>query len=156
MAFKDQVVELVLRAKNMLSGDTDAAAKSVDQLAGNAEGLQQKLRSLEDQATLITQFDKASKAVDRTSAAYDQAQIRLAKLSEKLDTTGPLTERQAREFAAAQAAVERTEKAYRDAEGTLGTLAKEAEAAGVDITDLSGAQRENRQQTTQAKRALED
>lgn len=156
MAFKDQVVELVLRAKNMISGDTDAAATSVDKLAGSAGELQSQLRSLEDQATLITQFDKASKAVDRTSSAYDQAQVRLAKLSEKLDTTGPLTERQAREFAAAQAAVERTEKAYRDAEGTLGTLAQEAQAAGVDITDLSGAQRENQKRTTETKRALED
>ena len=156
MAFKDQVVELVLRAKNMLSGDTDAAAKSVDELAGNAEGLQEKLRALEDQAGLITQFDRASKAVDRTASAYDRAQIRLDKLTAKLNTTGPLTERQAREFKAAQDAVDRAGKAYQDAEGTLGTLAKEAEAAGVDVTQLSEAQRENQRQTTQAKRALED
>jgi len=156
MAFKDQVVELVLRAKNMLSGETDAASKSVEELAGNAEGLQEKLRQLEDQSGLITQFDRASKAVDRTAGAYDRAQIKLDKLSAKLGTTGPLTERQAREFAAAQDAVDRAEKAYRDAEGTLGKLAVEADKAGIDVANLSDAQRDNRQQTTAAKRAIED
>jgi len=156
MAFKDQVVELVLRAKNMLSGETDAASKSVEELAGNAEGLQEKLRQLEDQSGLITQFDRASKAVDRTAGAYDRAQIKLDKLSAKLGTTGPLTERQAREFTAAQDAVDRAEKAYRDAEGTLGKLAVEADKAGIDVAKLSDAQRDNRQQTTAAKRAIED
>lgn len=139
-----------------MSGDTDAAAKSVEQLAGNAEGLQQKLRQLEDQSSLITQFDRASKAVDRTAGAYDRAQIKLDKLSARLNTTGPLTERQAREFAAAQDAVDRAEKAYRDAEGTLGKLAVEADKAGIDVANLSDAQRDNRQQTTAAKRAIED
>ncbi|MAC33675.1 MAG: hypothetical protein CME38_08745 [Haliea sp.] len=156
MALKDQVVELVLRARNLLSKDTDAAAKSVDELAGNADGLTKKLRSLQDQATLIKQFDRAAKAVDTTAAAYDRAEARLDKLKATLDTTGPPTERQAKDFAAAQAAVDRAEKAYRSAEGTLGKLAKEAEEAGVDITDLAGAQRENQRETTQAKRALED
>ncbi|MAC35651.1 MAG: hypothetical protein CME38_18915 [Haliea sp.] len=156
MAIKDRVVELVLRARNMMSGDTDAAAQSVDKLAGSAGDLQERLRELQDQGTLLKQFERASKAVDTTSAAYDRAQVRLDKLAAKLDTTGPLTERQAREFAAAQAAVDRAEKAYRNAEGTLGTLAKEAEDAGLDVSQLSEAQRENQRQTTATKRALED
>lgn len=268
MALKDQVVELVLRARNMLSRDTDAAAASVESLAGNAEGLQEKLRALEDQGSLIKQFDAASKAVDRTGAAYDRARTRLDKLKVRIDKTesltraqareftaasqavsnasesfnvaskaventgeayesaksrldqlkarlsdtGPLTEAQAREFneaseaverasqafddasravnvtgssyeraqakleklkdkigntealteaqkrefTAASRAVDRASQAYEEAQGTLGQLSTEAEKAGVDVTNLSEAKRENAKQATAAKRALED
>ena len=156
MAIKDRVVDLVLRAKNLMSGDTDAAAKSVESLAGNAEGLQQKLRSLEDQRTLISQFGRASKAVDGTAGAYDRAQLRLDKLADKIGKTGVVTQRQAQEFSAAQSAVDRAESAYRDAEGTLEKLASEANEAGIDVANLSQAQRDNQKQTTAAKRAIED
>jgi hypothetical protein len=156
MAFKEQVVELVLRARNLLSKGTDAASASIESLTGNAEGLQEKLRTLEDQKTLISQFERAAKSVDRTGAAYDRAEVRLEKLKSKLDGTGPLTKAQATEFAAAQRAVDRASEAYDDARGSLDTLAKEADKAGVDIVDLAGAQRENAKQTTAAKRALAD
>jgi len=156
MALKDQVVELVLRARNLLSGDTDRAAQSVEGLSGSAEELQQRLRDLEDQKSLISQFESASKAVDRTASAYDRAQIRLDKLKSKLDDTGPLTEAQQREFTAASRAVERASLAYEDAQSTLGQLSSEAEKAEVDVTNLSAAKRENAQQVTAAKRAIED
>jgi hypothetical protein len=156
MAFKEQVVELVLRARNLLSKGTDAASASIESLAGNAEGLQERLRNLEDQKTLISQFDRAAKAVDRTGSAYDRAQVRLEKLKSKLSGTGPLTKAQATEFAAAQRAVDRTSEAYENAQGSLDTLAKEADKAGVDITDLATAQRNNAKQTSVAKRAIAD
>jgi len=156
MALKDQVVELVLRARNLLSSDTEKAAQSIDDLAGNIDGLQGRLRELQDQAALIKQFDSASKAVDRTSAAYDRAQLRLDKLKAKLGDTGPLTEAQSREFTAASRAVEKASQAYDGAQEELRGLSNEAEKAGIDVTNLSAAKRENAQQTTAAKRAIED
>jgi len=156
MALKDQVVELVLRARNLLSGDTEKAAQSVESLTGSAEDLQSQLRTLEDQTGLIKQFDAASKAVDRTGAAYDRAQVRLDKLKSKLGDTGPLTEAQQREFTAASRAVDRASVAYEDAQSSLKDLSSAADEAGIDVTNLSEAKRENAKQATAAKRAIED
>lgn len=156
MAIKDTVIELVLRAKNLISGEAAAAAASVDNVADSAEGLQAKLRGLEDQAKLIKEFERTSSAVDRTSEAYDKAQLRLGKLADKLLETGPPTARQAQEFEIAQKAVEKTSEAYDKAQLALSVLAQETRDAGIDVTDLSGAQRDNAKQITETKRAQQD
>ena len=239
MAIKEQFVDLVLRAKNLISPDTKTAAASVDELADSAEGLQDQLAALEDQKALIGQFGQASKAVDSASKAYDRAQDKAAKLAQKMDDAGVAvfrqkaefekaeksvadaagryeeaqahaarlaeeidhsgvatqkqakefersqkavdraasayekavgnteklgnkiadTEvhiaRQAEEFDKAQAAVDSAEREYEKAGNTMEALAKEAQAAGIDVTDLSGAQRENAKQTAAASRALD-
>lgn len=156
MALKDTAVNLVLRARNLLSGDLDAASKSVEELAGNAEGLQGKLRSLEDQGALVRQFQSASKAVDRTSSAYERAKLRADKLADKIGQTGVVTKRQAQEFDIARAAVDKAEKEYKAAEGTLEELGEEAEAAGVDIGKLGKEQRRIAEETKKARRAQAD
>ena len=156
MALREQVVELVLRAKNLLSRDAENAADSVRDFSGSAEDLNQRLRDLEDQKGLITQFQRASKAVDRTGAAYERAQVKLANLEDKIEQTGTATAKQTRELELARSTVARTSRAYDDATDNLNGLSKEADDAGIELGDLNEAQRENARETTAAKRALED
>lgn len=156
MAIKDQAVNLILRAKNFLSGDTDSAAKSVDGLSSSAERLKGELRQLEDNRELVKQFSAAEKAVDRTSQAYDRARLRADKLADKLTKVGVPTQRQAQEFEAAQRAVAAAEREYRRAEVSLGDLAGEAQAAGINIEDLNGEQRRMAQRSKEASRELQD
>ena len=156
MAIKDQTVNLILRAKNFLTGDTDKAADSVDGLAKSAERLQDELRELEDNSQLVKQFTAAEKAVDRTSAAYDRARLKADKLGDKLTKVGVPTQRQAQEFEAAQKAVSAAEREYTRAEKTLGDLAEEAHSAGINLEDLNGEQRRLADSTKAAQRELED
>ena len=156
MAIKDKTFNLILRAKNFLTGDTDKAADSVDGLAKSAERLQNELRELEDNSQLVKQFGAAEKAVDRTSAAYDRARLRADKLADKITKVGVPTQRQAQEFEAAQKAVAAAEREYTRAEKTLGDLAEEAHAAGINIEDLNGEQRRLAESTKIAQRELED
>lgn len=156
MALKDQAINLVLRARNLLSGATDAAANSVEALAGSAEGLKGKLRELEDNGALVRNFQQAEKAVTRTSAAYDRARLRADKLADKIGSTGVVTERQAQEFEAARKAVDAAEKEYQRAEKTLGELGDEARDAGIDLEDLNGEQRRIAEETRKARRAMAD
>lgn len=156
MALKDQAINLVLRAKNLLSGDTDAAARSVEELAGSAEGLKGKLRSLEDQGKLIGQFKSAEKAVDRTRSAWERATLKVDKLKDKIKQSGEATEIQAKELRDAEKAAERAAKGYASAEDELGELGKNATEAGIDLENLNDAQRKNAKETTKAKRAIAD
>ncbi|MEM8940717.1 MAG: hypothetical protein AAGC91_01090 [Pseudomonadota bacterium] len=156
MTIREQFFDLVLRARNALSRPTADAADSVSNLATTAESLQQELRNLEDQGRLISEFRRASTAVDRTRASYDRAQLRLDRLADRIGRTGVVTRRQAQEFEVAQRAVDVAQRSYADAESTLERLGSAASEAGIDIGNLSEAQRSVQQQTTQAKRALED
>ncbi len=156
MAIKDQTVNLILRAKNFLTGDTDKAADSVDGLAKSAERLQDELRELEDNSQLVKQFTATEKAVDRTSAAYDRARLKADKLGDKITKVGVPTQRQAQEFEAAQKAVSAAEREYTRAEKTLGDLAEEAHSAGINLEDLNGEQRRLADSTKAAQRELED
>ncbi|MEM1113279.1 MAG: hypothetical protein AAGI11_15310 [Pseudomonadota bacterium] len=156
MAFREQVVDLVLRVKDLFSPGADSAASSANKLTGSADELNQKLRDLEDQKTLITQFQRSAKAVDTTGAAYDRAKLRLANLQERIDKTGVATAKQAREFDVAKRATESAERQYEEAKATLGALAKEAEASGIELGNLSEAQRSNQRETVRARRALQD
>jgi len=156
MAIKDQTVNLILRAKNFLTGDTDKAADSVDGLAKSAERLQDELRELEDNSQLVKQFTATEKAVDRTSAAYDRARLKADKLGDKITKVGVPTQRQAQEFEAAQKAVSAAEREYTRAEKTLGDLAEEAHSAGINLEDLNGEQRRLAESTKAAQRELED
>ncbi|WP_286694078.1 hypothetical protein [Spongiibacter sp. UBA1325] len=156
MSLKDQAVNLILRAKNLLSGDTDSAAKSLDGLSNSAERLQGELRELEDNTALVKEFGAAEKAVDRTSAAYDRARLRADKLADKLDKVGAPTRRQAQEFEAAQKAVDAAEREYQRAEKTLAELGEEAQEAGINLEDLNGEQRRMAARAKEARRELED
>lgn len=156
MALKDQAINLVLRARNLLSGDADAAARSVDDLADSAEGLEGKLRQLEDQKGLTREFAAASKAVERTGNAYDRLKAKADKMAAKLEKSGEATAEQTREWYDLQDAVGKAEQAHNKAEGTLEELGREAEAAGVNIRDLGESQRENARETLKAKRAQAD
>jgi hypothetical protein len=155
MALKDQAINLVLRAKNLLSADTDAAARSVEDLAGSAEGLEGKLRELEDQGKLISQFQKSKKAVDSARSAWERANDKVDRLKKSIKTSGEATEVQARQLREAEQAAERAAKGYGDAEEVLGEFGKEAEDAGVNLENLGIAQRENAAETKKAKAAQE-
>ncbi|MEM6483806.1 MAG: hypothetical protein AAF662_02310 [Pseudomonadota bacterium] len=156
MTVREQFFDLVLRARNALSRPTADAAGSVEELATSAESLQQELRNLEDQGQLISEFRRASTAVDRTRATYDRAQLRLDRLADRIGRTGVVTRRQAQEFEIAQRAVDVASRSYSDAESNLDRLARTANEAGVDLGNLSESQRDIRQRTTQARRALAD
>ncbi len=156
MAIKQTAVELVLRAKNLLSPGTDAATRSVEELSQSAEGLDAKLRALEDQKKLIDQFQGAEKAVDKTRAAWDKATLRLDKLKKKLKESGDATDEQAKELQAAERAADVAAKGYARAEDELAEFGREAEKAGIDLENLGSAQRENARETDKAKRAQKE
>lgn len=155
MSLKDQAINLVLSAKNLLSGSVDDAAKSVEQLSGSAQGLRGRLDQLEKQSGLISQFQQAEKAVDRTSLAYEKAQLRVDKMAEKIERSGSATATQAKEFELAQRAVDNAEKAYKSQQETVERLGDQLQDAGVDVNELGKAQGAIAGETAKAEKALE-
>src|SRR5690554_6696904 len=113
MSLKDRAVELVLRARNMLSRDTDAAAKSVRELGTDAASLRGQLDQLENQKALVRQFQDAERATDRAAQALRTAELRVVKLREEMQSSGTATEYQRRQLEAAEKAAEAAGRRYR-------------------------------------------
>lgn len=156
MAFKDTVVELTLRAKNLISGATDAAKNSVEGFGTSAAGLKSTLRDLEDQGALVKEFKASSKAVERTGTAYKRLEARAEKMALKLEKSSDVTEQQTREWYDLQDAIGVAGAEYKKAEKTLGNMASEAEAAGVDLSDLEKTQSDLTKETKATRRAMAD
>lgn len=156
MAFKERVVDLVLRVKDLATTPFESVSSATSRFTTNADQLQRKLRELEDQKSLISQFRRASTAVDRTSLSYTKAKNRLQDLQDKIGESGQATDKQARALAAAQQAADKAEKEYRESADTLNALAIEAKESGIELGNMSQAQRDNEKATRQAKRELKD
>ena len=73
MALTDRAVELVLKAKNLISPSTEAAADSVSDLSANAEELRSNLDQLEDQRALVRAFQQATTATGKAQKEWDKA-----------------------------------------------------------------------------------
>jgi hypothetical protein len=131
MAIKETFIDLVLRVKDAITGGTDKATESVTGLADSAEDLQAKLRSLEDQKALISQFNQASTAVDKAGTAYERAQDKAAKLEQKMNDAGLSVSRQKAEFETAGKAVSDAGARYEEAQARAARLADEISRSGV-------------------------
>ena len=156
MAFKDTAVNLILQAKNLLSGEADAAADSVENLADSAEGLKDKLRALQDNGRLVKQFQDAEKAVQKTSTAWDRAGLKVDKLKERIEKSGEATDTQAKELKLAEKALDNASLAYEKAESSLKEYGQEMEDVGLATEDARKTQTQLTKESIKTKRALED
>jgi hypothetical protein len=156
MAFKDEFVNLVLQAKNLLSGETDTAADSVENLADSAEGLKEKLRALEDNGRLAKQFEQSEKALARTNKAYDSAGLKVEKLKARIEASGEATDVQKKELELAEKALRQASQAYTKAEKDVADYGQAMEELGLDTEDAKKTQQQLSAEAVKTKRAMQD
>ncbi len=69
MALRDGVVNLILRARNLMSKDTEEASDSLSELRAEGEKLDKKLDDLGRQEAAIKSFDDTKRAADAATRA---------------------------------------------------------------------------------------
>src|SRR5690625_2625870 len=154
MAIKDRVVELVLKARNMLSRDTDAAAGSVKEFSDNAKTLRDRLADLENQKGLVTQLQNSERATERAAEALRKAELRVVKLKEGMESSGTATEHQRRSLEAAEKAAAAAARHYRDSAAATHAYGVEARAAGINTNQLGKEQVRIGSESQKARRGL--
>lgn len=152
---KERLIQVVLRGKDMLSGEAGKSAAALDALRQKGEALQAALGEAEGAAKLATQLDQTRTSVERAATAYSKAQDDIARLRRELDAApdskGLQTSlREAERYARSAG---RELDRLRDAERALEQQARQAGVA----TDALGAEQDRLQgEVAQAKRVLDD
>ncbi|HYQ39544.1 MAG TPA: hypothetical protein VER09_11465, partial [Pseudomonas sp.] len=152
---KERLIQVVLRGKDMLSGEAARSAVALDALRQKGEALQTALGEAEGAAKLATQLDQTRTSVERATGAYSKAQDDIARLRRELDAApdsrGLQTSlREAERYARSAG---RELDRLRDAERALEQQARQAGVA----TDALGAEQDRLQgEVTKAKRALDE
>lgn len=92
MSVKDSVFNLVLKAKNLISGETEKAAEGLDQLSDsvkqygdNVSNLKQAIKLEQQLARLEAQSQSAANSVEKLSASYEQSAKELAIADEAVE-----------------------------------------------------------------------
>ena len=135
----DQILRFLVQAEGVdalkpflesvkdLEGASDETRKAADALLSELEaatGLQKTL----------TEFEKLSASLGRTTAAYDAAKAKVDALAKQIAATEQPSRRQTEEFDRAQASLTRYGNALAIQEAKLGQLSTELKTAGL-LTD---------------------
>lgn len=153
-SIKERLIQVVMRGKDLLSGEAGKSAAALDELRQQGEALQAGLARSEGAARLARQLDQTRAAAERAATAYGKAQDDVVRLRAELDAAPSSKGLQAalREAERNARATGRELDALRAAEADLERQAREA---GIATDRLADEQERLGRQTADAKRALD-
>ena len=154
MSIKDSIVELVIKAKNLLSSDVDDAASSLDGLKNKSKDLRAHLKKLEDQKALIKQFEKQDKSVTNAAGAYDLLVTRTKALKNKIKETGDPTGRFAVQLEKTEAAAKKSARALSSKNVELNKLKLSLKSSNIDTAKLAATEATLNKQISKSKTVL--
>lgn len=154
MALKDRAVELVLKAKNLISPSTEAAADSVSDLSANAEELRSNLDQLEDQRGLVRAFQQATTATGKAQKEWDKAADKVRVLEQEIEASGQASVAQQNRLSEARAVAARTGAAYEQQAAQAAQLGQSLTDAGINTSNLSQEQLRLAREAREAQNAL--
>jgi len=154
MSIKDSIIELVIKAKNLLSSDVDDAASSLDDLKNKSKDLRAHLKQLEDQTALIKQFEKQEKSVTNAASAYDLLVTRTNSLKNKIKETGDPTGQFAVQLEKTEAAAKKSARALSSKNVELNKLKFSLKSSNIDTAQLAKTEETLNKQITKSKTVL--
>ncbi|MGY3728011.1 MULTISPECIES: hypothetical protein [Cobetia] len=154
MALSDLAAELVLKAKNLISPSTDAAADSVGNLSAEAAALRDTLDQLEDQRALVRAFEQATTATGKAQKEWDKATDKVRALEQEIEASGQASIAQQNRLEAARAVATRAGDAYAQQAAQAAQLGQSLTDAGIDTGNLSEEQLRLAREAREAQNAL--
>ncbi|HAR08756.1 MAG TPA: hypothetical protein DCR98_10115, partial [Cobetia sp.] len=154
MALTDRAVELVLKAKNLISPSTEAAADSVSDLSANAEELRSNLDQLEDQRGLVRAFQQATTATGKAQKEWDKAADKVRVLEQEIEASGQASVAQQNRLNEARAVAARAGAAYEQQAAQAAQLGQSLTDAGINTGNLSEEQLRLAREAREAQNAL--
>lgn len=136
-SIKERLIQVVMRGKDLLSGEAGKSAAALDELRQQGEALQAGLARSEGAARLARQLDQTRAAAERATVAYGKAQDDVVRLRAELDAAPSSKGLQAalREAERNARATGRELDALRAAEADLERQAREAGIATDRLAD---------------------
>ncbi len=139
-SLKQSAIQLVLKAKDALSGKVKQSAESLDYLKGEAADLKEQLGKLKDQKTLLTSFEKQTRATYEAGKAFRAAQAKVSALAREVDRAEKPTKAMASALTKARQEVRKSNTAYGRQREALANLRNQLNKAGLSSAKLAQQQ----------------
>ena len=155
MALRDGVVNLILRARNLMSKDTEEASDSLSELRAEGEKLDKKLDDLGRQEAAVKGFEDTQRAADEATRELE----RTVKEYENLRKTGRQAGETQGDYALkvkqARTAQSLANTEYRRSQRDLAKHTRTLRDAGIETDDLSGAEKRVQRELEETRRSLD-
>ncbi len=139
-SLKQSAIQLVLKAKDALSGKVKQSAESLDYLKGEAADLKEQLGKLKDQKALLTSFEKQTRATYEAGKAFRAAQAKVSALAREVDRAEKPTKAMTSALTKARQEVRKSNTAYGRQREALANLRNQLNKAGLSSTKLAQQQ----------------
>jgi tape measure domain-containing protein len=149
-----KIVSLILQAKNMLSPSVDKAAESLKGLEGKARGLEKELAKFEGAQAAVKSLGDVKDAAMGAEKAFDEAQLEVIRLKAELKTTK--TPELSLALDKAKISASDAKKEWKATQKTVGQLEATLKRAGVEVDDMSGAEKYLAGQVDKADKELKE
>ncbi|AZZ98751.1 tape measure protein [Pseudoalteromonas sp. R3] len=145
MAFKNKVVEFIIRGRDLLSGPAQDAEQNAAKLEQTIEILNTELKRTDAQKAAVSRYQELSKALVDNQQKYESASIKVTELAKKKKEAADASKSLAKDLANAEKALSELESQTTDAGGASDSLTR-------DITEQRNAvealQREHKASVT--------
>ncbi|WP_419831767.1 tape measure protein [Endozoicomonas atrinae] len=139
-SLKKSAIQLVLKAKDALSGKVKKSAESLDVLKGEAADLQKQLKKLKEQKALLTSFEKQTKATKEASKAFSAAKAKVERLAKELNQAEKPTKGMKSALTKARQEVKKANTAYGRQREVLAKLREQLTKTGLSSSKLAQQQ----------------
>lgn len=155
MALRDGVVNLILRARNLLSKPTDESRESLTGLRAEGERLEQTLEDLGKQDAAVKGFDQAKKAAEDTTQELGRAVSEYERLRTEGRQAGQTQADYALAVKQARVAQSLANSEYRKAQRELGRHVQTLNRAGIETDDLTRSETRVQRELEETRRDLD-
>ena len=154
-SLKQSAIQLVLKAKDALSGTVKKSAASLDHLKGEAAELKDQLDTLNNQKALLSSFQQQTKATFEASKAFRAAQANVELLAREFDQTAKPTRAMTAALNKARKEVRKSNTAYGRQRETLARMREQLSKAGLSSSKLAQQQQKLSEEIEQTGNAFD-
>lgn len=155
MALRDGVVNLILRARNLISKPTEEATGSMSGLQAEADKLEESLDDLGRQERAIKGFDDTKKAAEEATAELGRTVTEYERLRTRGRQAGETQAEYSLAVKQARTAQSLANTEYRRAQRELGRHTQTLNRAGIETDDLAGAEQRVQRELEETRRELD-
>ena len=139
-SLKKSAIQLVLKAKDALSGKVKKSAESLNQFRDEAADLKEQLNKLQDQQELLTSFDKQAQATYKAQKAFQAAKEKVGKLAGEMVLAEKPTKAMKSAIEKARREVRKSNTEYGRQRESLAKLRGQLTQAGLSSSKLAKQQ----------------
>ncbi|QQX78517.1 tape measure protein [Shewanella sp. KX20019] len=154
MSFKDQVINLVIKGKDLFSSEAKKSEQALAGLAQQSETLSERLQELEDLQGSIGAIDELTRSISKGEKAYGDNSVALDKLVKEQKQAIAAVKQLDTAHKAASAQTDKTEQEYKQAKVQLAQYEQQILSAKASVDKLSTEQKKGSQASKEQAIAL--